>query len=198
MFSYDPTQRPTVDELKNHPWMVKGVDVKGCRAKITEELHESRSAKTATSSTGAGAPRGDVLLELIRETSRSGLVQYQFNDKTDFDIDINPGNIKDMIEDFNKTHFNNQLAIEVNKEKRWIKLVKEDKETPDNTLIVKMKFFRIPTEEEPEEGEPVMLRMRMIKKRGNLMEWYEILDDIKEKGQLQDFLLTTENQVAAQ
>merc|ERR1711964_128160 len=97
-----------------------------------------------------------------------------------------------------KEHFDNQFNIEVNKEKQWIKLIKEDKEVPDNTLIVKCKFFRIPTDEEPEEGEPVMLRMRLIKKRGNLMEWYEILDDIKEKGQLQDFLLTTENQVMAQ
>jgi len=29
MFSYDGSKRPTVDELRDHPWMKKGMDIKG-------------------------------------------------------------------------------------------------------------------------------------------------------------------------
>jgi serine/threonine protein kinase len=38
MFSYDGSKRPTVDELKNHPWMLKPIDMKVSRANILEKL----------------------------------------------------------------------------------------------------------------------------------------------------------------
>jgi len=50
MFSYDGSKRPTVDELRTHPWMQKGMDVKGIRSNLIERLSESRSEKTAASS----------------------------------------------------------------------------------------------------------------------------------------------------
>ena len=51
MFSYDGSKRPTVDELKSHPWMTKqAIDIKGIRGDLVERLSASRSEKTAASS----------------------------------------------------------------------------------------------------------------------------------------------------
>jgi len=36
MFSYDGTKRPTVEELKNHPWMQMKMDIKGSRQNLIE------------------------------------------------------------------------------------------------------------------------------------------------------------------
>jgi serine/threonine protein kinase len=38
MFSYDGSKRPTVEELKSHPWMLKPIDMKTSRANILEKL----------------------------------------------------------------------------------------------------------------------------------------------------------------
>jgi len=50
MFSYDPTKRPTVDEIKSHPWMNMTCDIKSIRGDLIERLSASRSEKTAASS----------------------------------------------------------------------------------------------------------------------------------------------------
>jgi len=43
MFSYDSSKRPTIDEIRNHPWLAGGVDMKGIRSQILEEMAERRS-----------------------------------------------------------------------------------------------------------------------------------------------------------
>jgi hypothetical protein len=70
MFSYDGSKRPTVDELRSHPWMTKGHDIKGIRDDLMSKLSEMRSEKTAASSNkdiisraGKGA---DSMLALVR------------------------------------------------------------------------------------------------------------------------------------
>lgn len=57
MFSYDGSKRPTVEELRSHPWMSKGFDIKGTRSDLIERLSSIRSEKTADSSTAAAATR---------------------------------------------------------------------------------------------------------------------------------------------
>ena len=42
MFSYDPAKRPTVDELVNHPWMKKPIDIKKARESINNALNEDK------------------------------------------------------------------------------------------------------------------------------------------------------------
>jgi len=69
MFSYDASKRPTVEELRSHPFMTKGAfDIKGIRSDLIEKLSTSRSEKTADSSNCADERngRGDGMLELVR------------------------------------------------------------------------------------------------------------------------------------
>ena len=130
------------------------------------------------------------MLELVREISKTGLSSYKFNDMTDFDIDHTPREIYEEIMSFNQDLYKEQLHVEVNNEKKWIKIIKEDKEVSANTMIVKIKFFEVPVE----EGQDSRFRVRFQRKRGNIMEWYEIFKEIRDAG-MKDLLLTTENQL---
>ena len=69
MFAYDGSKRPTVDELKSHPWMTKGFDFKSVRNDLIDRLSTSRSEKTAASSNREDARAGkgaDSMLALVR------------------------------------------------------------------------------------------------------------------------------------
>jgi len=43
MFSYDGKKRPTIQELKNHPWMQVPYSVKMTKENILEKLTEKRT-----------------------------------------------------------------------------------------------------------------------------------------------------------
>lgn len=134
MFSYDGSKRPTVEELRAHPWMTKGSDYKAIRSDLVERLSSIRSEKTAASSNNQGeatrAGKGaDSMLELVREAqSQSNLNNYMFNDKTDFETQCDPGYIHEKLQEFNTNSCDGALTIEVNKEKKWMKINREDKE----------------------------------------------------------------------
>jgi len=180
MFSYDGSKRPTVDELKSHPWMTgKAVDIKGIRSDLIERLSSSRSEKTAASSNqevcraGKGA---DERLHLVREAeSASTLHNYMFNDKTDFETQCDPGYIVEKMQEFNTNNCNDELEIEINDEKQWVKIKKGENGAD---LTIKIKFFR---QGVPEEGEDQTYRLKFTKKRGNLMDWYELQKDLNEQ-----------------
>lgn len=58
MFSYEGKKRPTIEEVKNHPWMAKAFSTKLTRQAITDKLQEERSKKTSDTSREAHS-RGD-------------------------------------------------------------------------------------------------------------------------------------------
>lgn len=181
MFSYDGSKRPTVEELKNHPWMQMKLDVKGCRDNLIEELHSKRSEKTADSSTrnSDNAMRGEPLLELVREKPEN-LENFMFNDMTDYEIDFFPGIVYESLGDFNENYYEKKLNIELNKDKKFIMIHQE--ETEENmALKVKVKFFDVTEQPEDAEEEPIpRYRVRMVKKQGDIAHWYEILKMMKE------------------
>jgi hypothetical protein len=91
---------------------------------------------------------------------------------TDFDIDYEPGIIYEELNNFNSTYFDNKMKIEVNLEKKWIKLDVEETEE-SSKMLVKLKFFEL--ESDPEMDEEVKrYRVRIVKKRGEIAKWYEI------------------------
>jgi len=133
MFSYDPSKRPSVEELREHPWMQKGTDVKGIRNDLIEKLSSTRSERTAASSNQEAARAGkgaDSMLELVRQCeSQSNLINYKFNDKTDFETQCDPGFIHEKLNEFNVDACEGALTIEKGtEEKKWIKIIKENKE----------------------------------------------------------------------
>jgi len=113
MFSYDGAKRPTVEELRNHPWMAKSYDIKAARSDLIEKLSEMRSEKTADSSTGKEAMRGtDDDLQLVRQ-SKTGLDSgYKFNDMNHYDTNASPGYIKELINSYNNDYASSSLKIE--------------------------------------------------------------------------------------
>jgi len=103
MFSYDPSKRPTVDQLKNHPFMKKPYSHKLTKQSLLDMLQDKRSVKTAESSREAGSTRAvaDPMLEFVREVSQSQLEVFKFNDMTDFDIDVTPAVLWEQLQIFN-------------------------------------------------------------------------------------------------
>lgn len=69
MFSYDGKQRPTIEEIRNHPWMNVNTDVKTVRQNLVQEVLEKQSQQTADTSRESTAARGDRLLELVKQQS---------------------------------------------------------------------------------------------------------------------------------
>jgi hypothetical protein len=91
---------------------------------------------------------------------------------TNFDIDYEPGVIYEELNNFNTEYFESKLTIETNLEKKWIKLSMD--ETEENAkLLIKFKFFELQNTGEDEETK--RYRMRIVKKRGEIAKWYEIL-----------------------
>lgn len=109
MFSYDGSKRPTVAEIRNHPWMAKEFDLKAIRQNILNEIAEKRSEQT-TDSSRDGTARGDAMLDLVKQTSVIGV--RRFNDMTDFDIQVQPGVIWDELNNFNEDLFEQKFEIE--------------------------------------------------------------------------------------
>merc|ERR1712071_281282 len=107
IFSYDGKKRPTLEQIRNHPWLQKNVAHKTTRQNILEKLQELRSNKTAdTSEKAVAGSRGDNdMLELVRQATAKHL-------------DISPGNILEFLNEFNCEYFENQLSIEQNIDKK--------------------------------------------------------------------------------
>ena len=64
----------------------------------------------------------------------------------------------------------------------------------DDQLDIKVKFFELNNNLELEDDEdeaPTRLRMRFLKKRGDLSEWYDLFNQIKDTV-LEDILLAPE------
>ena len=138
IFNHDGKKRPTIEEIKNHPWMQKPFSTKLNRQSIMERLNEKRSAKTSDSSREDGNSRGegDAMLELVRQVSE--LEIFKFNDITDHDITVTPKTIWDDLETFNLDYFDERLRLEANLEKKYFKLFLDDEK-----LEVKIKFFKL-------------------------------------------------------
>ena len=69
MLSYDGKKRPSIDEIRAHPWMQKPFDMKTIRSDLLSELSEKRSAVTADTSRDDVNSRGDQMLDLVKQSS---------------------------------------------------------------------------------------------------------------------------------
>jgi len=164
LFSYDGKSRPTVAEIRAHPWLKGGCDMKAYASEILSELNEKRSAATAASSRDDTSVRGDLCLDLVRQQSVIDL--RRFNDQTDFDIDVAPGVIWDDIQRFN-TEFKEELLTLEKIDNKCIKITEKAATEDAADLVVKVKFFQLDPPSQ-EDGVPARTRVRFNKKSGDI------------------------------
>jgi len=91
-----------------------------------------------------------------------------------------PGTIWEELNMFNEDLFEGKLKLDYNTEKQNMTIEMADPESGLIDFKVKAKFFTLETNEE--EGDPMRLRMKLVKKRGNLQKWYDVLNEMKETG----------------
>ncbi len=86
---------------------------------------------------------------------------------TDHDIDVSPGTIWEDLNEFNVEYFDNRMKLEQNFEKKYFKISFDDPES--QKIEVKITFLNLMgSEEDEDEDAPRRLRMRLVKKRGDL------------------------------
>jgi len=85
LFSYDGKDRPTIEEIRNHPWMKETGDLKQIRHDILTELAEKRTQSTADSSREGASARDPERLYLVRET---GYCNMAFDDVEAYEVQI--------------------------------------------------------------------------------------------------------------
>jgi len=179
MFSYDPKKRPTVEELKNHPWMKKPMSHKLTRQTLIDKLQEKRSCKTADSSREANETRAigcDPMLEFVRQVSDAAIDMFKFNDMTDHDIDVAPSVIWEELRAFNEDVVDGKMNLEQNVEKRHFLI-----EVPEENLKVKVKFLELKNQDsEEDEDQKTRLRIRFVRKQGDISKWYSLFEEMKE------------------
>lgn len=136
--------------------------------------------------------------QLIRQMSLENLRLYRFNDMADHDIDVDPSVIWEDLNMFNVDFFDEKLKINANLEKKHITIQMNDEETNEVDFLVKAKFYNLNNEDTETEGSeeisedaPKRLRLKFIKKRGDLQKWYEVFNQMKETV-LEDVLLAPE------
>ena len=87
---------------------------------------------------------------------------------------MSPAVIWEELEDFNCEAVNDTLRLEANEEKRAFYIEMGG----DRPFLVKAKFHAL--NEDDCDGEEGRLRLRFIKKRGDMTAWYEVLNQMRE------------------
>ena len=114
------------------------------------------------------------MLDLVKLTSVLNI--KRFNDLNDFDITVDPGVIWDDLNTFNSDFFEDQFVIE-KKEGKHILMTLKGNEEDTQELKVKVKFFRVPSEDEEDSSR---IRLRFVRKTGEIDRWYSILNQMIE------------------
>ena len=200
MFSYDGKKRPTIKQIREHPWMAgEKVNMDKLRLDIIGQVTEARTASTVSTTREETNCRGDDYVSMIREVdSLKDLQLVGFNDRNEFDIDVAPGVIYEDLCAWNTEVYKEAMQIDIVEKEgapRNILLTINDPnnvasvETEEGVqtaeadkIVVKVKFF---SALDDEEGK---VRVRFHRKRGNMIEWTRIFDEIK-KTHLGDVLL---------
>ena len=102
----------------------------------------------------------------------------------DHDIQIMPGQFWEELNEFNEDLFESKLTLNYNEDKKHIMIEMKDEESGQLDFQVKAKFFAL--NEQPEEysseSQSPRLRLRLVKKRGDIQKWYDVLNEMLSLG----------------
>eukprot|EP00347_Sterkiella_histriomuscorum_P002389 403368348 len=175
LFSYDPSQRPTIEEIKNHPWMnnPNSLSDRDAKTQIIQQINqtkaetaEQRSKLRATSQRKTKNGRGDG--DVIDVVSQKLFIKtYKFNNYGEFLTESCPTEIFEILDTY-RAGANTDLILIKDEEKKRI-LIEDAKKH----LKLSLKFFKV-TEDEDDER----LKMRFIKKAGQIQDQYELINEL--------------------
>lgn len=106
---------------------------------------------------------------------------YKFNDLVDHDIEVMPGTIWEELNMFNEDLFEGKLTLDYNEDKQYMTIEMSNPETGELDFLVKGKFFELKNSDEDSQ-EPPRLRLRLVKKKGDLQKWYDVFNEMLETG----------------
>lgn len=87
---------------------------------------------------------------------------------------------------FNEDLFDGKLTLNLNEDKKHFTIQMTDPETGNLDFLVKAKFLQLndsePDSADKADSEANRIRLRLVKKRGDLHKWYEVLSEMMELG----------------
>lgn len=175
LFSYDPTKRPTIEEIKNHPWMTTASQLsdKEVKQQIIQQINQTKAetAEQRTKIRGSSQrktknARGDG--DEVDVVSQQLFVRtYKFNNFGEFLTEESPAAILEILDSY-RAGANTDLSLTKDEEKKRIVI-----EDPKKHLKLALKFFKV-TEDEDDER----LKMRFVKKSGKIEDQYELINEL--------------------
>lgn len=86
MLSYNPSKRPSIQDIRNHSWMKAAFHFESTRDDIIGDLNDYEENQNEQTMREEQASRGDLMLDLIRETTEENLQLHKFDNVTEYDI----------------------------------------------------------------------------------------------------------------
>jgi len=172
LLSYDPAQRPSIEEVLNHPWMA-GPAEEEAKAQIVAMIQQAKDETAQQRAKARGAAqkktkvaRGDDE-ELQVVSAKKYVAVYKFNHFGEFLTEEQPQTILSILDSY-RAEANPDLILRSDEEKKRIVI-----EDPGRHLQLSLKFFRIGGDEEDER-----MKVRFQKKSGTVQDQYELINDL--------------------
>lgn len=86
MLTYNPSKRPSIQEIRNHSWMKSAFNFESARNDLLGDLNDFEENQIDSTMREEQACRGDLMLDLIRETNQENLQLHSFDNLTEYDI----------------------------------------------------------------------------------------------------------------
>lgn len=150
LLSYDSDERPSIEDIKNHPW-VTGGDLTDSEAQLSvvQQIQQAKQEQAeqkmkAQSNKKAKVHRGGVDDEdQLKFITQAKFVQtYKFNNFGEFLTEEAPSEIFDLIDKY-RQEIDNKLVVTFQEDKKRILI--EDK---SKTLKLSLKFFKLDDDDE--------------------------------------------------
>ncbi|CDW84892.1 protein kinase domain containing protein [Stylonychia lemnae] len=173
LFSFDPSQRPSIEEIWNHPWMndKNGLSDQESKQGIMQLIIQARDEQSQQrqkmkSSKPKGYHRG-AEDELNIVSDKPYVATYKFNNFGEFMTESKPHEVYEILNQY-RAEGNPDLILTSDKEKKRIII-----ENQKDSLKLHLKFYKIGEDEDDER-----VKMRFQRKQGDLQAQYLLISEL--------------------